>query len=751
MFNHDQLYNMPTPKSHLCRTTRRSATEHKSKGRIEQERPTNKGPTNSPIPRQTRQVSQLHNLGPRTPNQPARESAPPIHLPVRTPVVSSRPVTTSTWSVGSASHRRWGGRGAKEERTSPTSSGYAASHASNTTSSNHTDSAVSPSLRAQVVSMHRALEAAIADLEPPNHLGELLKNLGVNVAIASQLQLTNLENIKAYSQNELKDLTTMFSKAGLMENDYIDTLIRLRTFGKTIDKFLYHNFAGISAEVINGAQRSTQGPAIDTFLSHLQSNRVFDLFRELFITHYWTERKIILSYLDDHAQVRALPNCTPSALYTPTPNSTTTSGDRGGINTHKCSSIIQNEHKCSPETTTGTTKIIPARSISNNDSVKTQAKSHSPRTQDRVKHTTPSHVSARSISQSFSSLLKGIMRSKGIDDVLVQSIGIETMSDVIGHSKKDISELFNMFSLRELREKRIWDTLIRLTALGIALRSSLSNGLLATIFDIMYRPNVKLDLNAIISDAVADTSLNKDFISNYWRVRKQYLDILEQFPSKTDVNVLSVNLSRCVRDSRSQYHDRLSHSVLSHVPCMSTTSAVRSSRHKPRAISNLSNYSPCRVLKEEIRMKDNDDPTMLPTTASDAVLHSHSRHAHATEIQDTPSVTIDINEIKDLGEMQSHAYLLINDPECLALGEPTGLNITDFQELRSLDIRRPDNDFVASDIDTMPPPCGRFKYTGYKFLDPDPTLFWSTRYFDCTHAVYDTPNIIYRRRIPRIL
>jgi len=94
------------------------------------------------------------------------------------------------------------------------------------------------------------------------------------------------------------------------------------------------------------------------------------------------------------------------------------------------------------------------------------------------------------------------MRSKGIDDVLVQSIGIETMSDVIGHSKKDISELFNMFSLRELREKRIWDTLIRLTALGIALRSSLSNGLLATIFDIMYRPNVKLDLKAIISDAV---------------------------------------------------------------------------------------------------------------------------------------------------------------------------------------------------------------------------------------------------------
>jgi predicted RecB family nuclease len=162
------------------------------------------------------------------------------------------------------------------------------------------------------------------------------------------------------------------------------------------------------------------------------------------------------------------------------------------------------------------------------------------------------------------------MRSKGIDDVLVQSIGIETMSDVIGHSKKDISELFNMLSLRELREKRIWDTLIRLTALGIALRSSLSNGLLATMFDIMYRPNVKLDLNAIISDAVADTSLNEDFISNnYWRVRKQFLDILEPFPSKTDVNnVLSVHISRGVRDSRS--HDRSSHSVLSHVPCMST-------------------------------------------------------------------------------------------------------------------------------------------------------------------------------------
>ena len=745
MFNHDQLYNMPTPQSHLCRATRRSATEHKSTGRIDQERPTNKGPTNSPIPRQTRQVSQLHKLGPRTPNQPARKSAPPIHLPVRTPVVSSRPVTTSTWSVGSASHRRWGGRGAKEERTSPTSSGYAAPHASNTTSSNHTDSAVSPSLRAQVVSMNRALEAAIADLEPPNHLGELLKNLGVHVAIASQLQLTNLENIKVYSQNELKDLIIMFSKAGLMDNDYIDTLIRLRTFGKTIHKFPYHNFAGISAEVIIGAQRSTQGPAIDTFLSHLQSNRVFDMFRELFITQYWTERKIIMSYLDDHAQVRAFPNCTPSAQYTPTPNSTTTSGDRGGINTHKCSSIIQNEHKCSPETTTGTTKLIPARSISNNDSVKTQAKSHSPRTKDRVKHT-PSHVSARSISESFSSLLKGIMRSKGIDDVLVQSIGIETMSDVIGHSKKDISELFNMFSIRELREKRIWDTLIRLTALGIALRSSLSNGLLATIFDIMYRPNVKLDLNAIISDAVADTSLNEDFISNYWRVRKQFLDILEPFPSKTDVNVLSVHISRGVRDSRSHY--RSSHSVLSHVPCMSTTSAVRSSRHKPRAIRNLTNYSPCRVLKEEIRMKDNDEPTMLPTIASEAVVHSHTRHAHETEIQDAFSVTIDINEIKDLGEMQSHGHLLINDPECLALGEPIGLNITDFQELRSLDIRQPDNDFVASDIDTMPSPCGRFKHTGYKFLDPDPTLVWSTRYFDCTHAMY---NSIYRRRITRIL
>ena len=141
------------------------------------------------------------------------------------------------------------------------------------------------------------------------------------------------------------------------------------------------------------------------------------------------------------------------------------------------------------------------------------------------------------------------MRSKGIDDALVQSIGINTMSDVIGHSKKDISELFNMFSLRELREKRIWDTLIRLTALGIALRSSLSNGLLATIFDIMYRPNVKLDLKAIISNAVADTSLNKDFISNYWRVRKQFLDILEEFPSKTDVNVLSVNLSEYLHQS----------------------------------------------------------------------------------------------------------------------------------------------------------------------------------------------------------
>ena len=45
-------------------------------------------------------------------------------------------------------------------------------------------------------------------------------------------------------------------------------------------------------------------------------------------------------------------------------------------------------------------------------------------------------------------------------------------------------------------------------------------------------------------------------------------------------------------------------------------------------------------------MKDNDDPTMLPTIASDAVVHSQTRHAHATEIQETPSVTIDINEIR---------------------------------------------------------------------------------------------------------
>jgi hypothetical protein len=147
-------------------------------------------------------------------------------------------------------------------------------------------------------------------------------------------------------------------------------------------------------------------------------------------------------------------------------------------------------------------------------------------------------------------------------------------------------------------------------------------------------------------------------------------------------------------------------------------------------------------------MKDNDDPRMLPTIASDAVVHSHTRHAHAAEIQDAFSVTIDINEIMDLGETQSHAHLLITDPKCPALGEPIGLNITDFPELRSLDIRQPDNDFVASDIDTMPSPRGRFKYTGYKFLDPEPTLVWSTRYFDCTHAMY---NSIYRRRITRTL
>ena len=167
------------------------------------------------------------------------------------------------------------------------------------------DKTVSSDLRAQVKEMNRALREATTSspvLMPQsatNHLNEIFNYLGINVPIASELGLMTLPNIRGYAGNDIEDIINMFSKTDLNKADFTDTIIRLRAVGKTMEAILSTNILVLSTNVITEAQRSEDGPGVSIFLAQLRDPNTLDRVRDIFRNYYWTERKIVNTYLEE--------------------------------------------------------------------------------------------------------------------------------------------------------------------------------------------------------------------------------------------------------------------------------------------------------------------------------------------------------------------------------------------------------------------------------------------------------------------
>ena len=260
-------------------------------------------PDSKPKPRGNRKGPKVSKSGPDTPEPPTRGDIPTITLAADTPVAATVAYPSSNHVDQPIPDARSGGKRnkPKKSRNNPSTSNPGTPHSSQ---DSH-DKTVSSDLRAQVKEMNRALREATTSspvLMPQsatNHLNEIFNYLGINVPIASELGLMTLPNIRGYAGNDIEDIINMFSKTDLNKADFTDTIIRLRAVGKTMEAILSTNILVLSTNVITEAQRSEDGPGVSIFLAQLRDPNTLDRVRDIFRNYYWTERKIVNTYLEE--------------------------------------------------------------------------------------------------------------------------------------------------------------------------------------------------------------------------------------------------------------------------------------------------------------------------------------------------------------------------------------------------------------------------------------------------------------------